>query len=254
MSEDAKFAGALSTVLLGYVGWNILRELPFNYITQTEHPICQFMNGSFCSRLSYAVAAFIVYTIASTTTGGQNALTAEKPIATSIQGAGVGAALAISATVLNILFGFIHVKGFDASKITQLLPIVAGMALTGFTEEIMFRSLPIDLLGPYIGYDLMIWLAALFFGYLHATYSLQYGVAAFLSGLLLGYGFLKYNIYWSIGLHSAFNTIETSFYTVADVTVKNGFMAGERKTPDDDGNTSSLLTLGFLGLQYINWI
>jgi membrane protease YdiL (CAAX protease family) len=100
----------------------------------------------------------------------------------------------------------------------------------------------------------MIWLAALFFGYLHSTYSLQYGVAAFLSGLLLGYGFLKHNIYWSMGLHSAFNTIETGFYTVADVSVKNGFMAGERKTPDDDGNTSSILTVIFLGLQYVNWI
>jgi membrane protease YdiL (CAAX protease family) len=253
MSDDTKFLEALSTVVLGYIGWNILRELPFNYITQTEQPICQIMNGSFCSRLSYAVAAFIVYMIAASLSG-QNALTAKNPVATGIQGAGIGAALAISATVLNILFGFIRIKGIDTSKITQLPPIVAGMALTGFTEEIMFRALPIDLLGPYIGYDLMIWLAALFFGYLHARYSLQYGVAAFLSGLLLGYGFLKYNIYWSIGLHSAFNAIETGFYTMADVSVKNEFMAGERKTPDDDGNTSSFLTVIFLGLQYINWI
>jgi len=232
-----------------YAAWYFLKDLPFSYITQTAIPACK--NG-FCIRLSYIITATIVYLTYVSITGVKNAFNA--PISTGLTGAAVGAALSASTTALNILFGFVRITGFDASKLYLLPSIIVGMLFTGITEEIIYRALPINALAPYIGNNAIVWLSSLAFGYVHSGYSLPYGIAAFMSGLLLGYGFIKNNLWWSVGLHSAFNTVETGFYTIADYKVKNEIMAGERKTPDDDGLTSTLVTGVFLVLQYMDYI
>ena len=240
-----------SAVAITYAAWNYFKELPFSYITQTEIPMCRGTQG-FCVRLSYVITAMLVYLSYVNITGVKNAFKTGK--STGLEGAAVGASLSAFTTIINILFGFIRITGVDISKLSQLPGIIVGMFFTGLTEEIMYRALPINALAPYIGNDAIVWLSSLVFGYVHSGYSLVYGFTAFVTGLLLGYGFIKNNIWWVIGLHSAFNTVETGFYTVAKYTVKNTTMAGERKTPDDDGLTSSLVTVFFLILQYMNYI
>jgi membrane protease YdiL (CAAX protease family) len=242
----------LVTFMVAYMSWNYLKDLPFSYITQSEIPFCEFLNGSFCVRIAYFVAAIAVYLLFVALTGVSNVLKA--PIASGLAGAGVGAGLSAASILLNLLFGFIQIKGIDTTQLYQIPIILVGMLMTGVTEELLYRALPYHALSSFVGPHTYAFLSSLFFGYMHSGYSLYYGVTAFMTGLLLAYGFLKKNIFWSIGLHSAFNTLESSFYTVANYSVKNKLMAGERKTPDDDGLTTSLITPILLALQYIDVI
>jgi membrane protease YdiL (CAAX protease family) len=96
---------------------------------------------------------------------------------------------------------------------------------------------------------------AIFFGYIHLGNSLYYGVSAFIFGILIALGFLKYGLYWATGLHFASNAIETIFYSLIKFKVNNTLMAGERSTPDDDGSTTSLVTfISLLALKYLNYL
>ena len=245
---------ALST----YGTYEYGKDLPFHYITQTDHAICHWMNGTFCGRISYIVMAIIVYTLYIISTKAlsvpvQNAL--QDPPKNGIAGLGIGATIATVSIFLNVLFGFIELKGIDYKKLALIPIIVTGMVMTGFTEELVFRALPINALRPYVSEHILVLGTALLFGYVHAGYSLYYGVSALIAGLLLGYGFLKYGLYWAAGLHTAFNTVETSFYTVFQYKVKNAFLAGERKTPDDDGLTSAFVEgLALLALKYTGYL
>ena len=154
--------------------------------------------------------------------------------------------------IANIVFGFIELKGIDYRKLS-VYPVI-GMLMTGFTEELIYRALPINALRSYLSDDVLVGLTALFFGYIHSQ-SLYYGISAALFGLLTGYGFLKYGLYWAAALHAASNTVETMFYSVIKYKVKNPVMAGLRSTPDDDGTTTSLIQLIVLiVLKYIGYL
>ena len=249
MSDYTEMLLTACIVIVAYFAWYLLKDLPFFYITQSAIPLC--MTG-FCSGISNAITAVIVYMTYIHVTGLKNAFDA--PVATGLKGAAVGAAISTITALLNILFGFIRITGIDVSKLYLLPSIVIRMLFTGITEETIYRSLPINALAPYIGVDAIVWLSSFVFGYVHSGYSLFYGVTAFITCLLLGYGLIKNSLYWAIGLHSTFNTVETSFYTVAEYKVTNKTMAGERKTPDDDGLTSAFVTAIFLLLQHMNYI
>jgi membrane protease YdiL (CAAX protease family) len=96
---------------------------------------------------------------------------------------------------------------------------------------------------PFLNTNISVLLSALVFGYVHVKSSLKYGIVAFITGIILGFGYLRYGLYWCVGLHALFNFIETSLYTVTNIKVMNKLMVGERKTPDDDGIMTSLVEL-----------
>jgi len=209
------------------------------------------MNGTFCGRISYFIMILLVYSIyiQATTLVSipvKNAL--QDPLNQGLSGLGIGTGIAITSIVLNLLFGFVELKGIDYGKMAFLPAILVGMMMTGFTEELWFRALPINALRNYVPDSLLVIGTALLFGFVHVEYSLYYGVSATVAGLLLGYGFIKYGLFWASGVHTAFNTVETSFYSVMKYKVHNPTMAGERKTPDDDGVLTSLVEAGFLAL------
>jgi len=247
----AEVAIAAATFLI----YKWAKDLPFSYITQTDYKQCQWLNGSFCSRIASLVAAVLVYCLYI-----QINTVVQKPVKNALRdslspgldGALIGAGIMGLSIVANIVFGFIELKGVNYGKLS-VIPII-GMLMTGFTEELIYRALPINALRSYLSEDILVGLTALWFGYIHSQ-SLYYGISAFLFGLLTGYGFLKYGLYWAAALHAASNTVETMFYSVFKYKVKNSVMAGLRSTPDDDGTTTSLIQLIVLiGLKYIGYL
>ena len=241
--------------MTAFLAYKWAKDLPFNYITQTDYDLCKWLNGSFCSRIASTVAAILVYTLyLQSSTAVQkpvrNAL--QDPLSQGLDGAIIGAGIMGLSIIANIVFGFIELKGTDYGKLS-VYPVI-GMLMTGFTEELMYRALPINALRPYLSDNTIVGLTALLFGYIHSQ-SLYYGISAALFGLLTGYGFLKYGLYWAAALHAASNTVETLFYSVFKYKVKNPVMAGLRSTPDDDGTTTSLIQLIVLiVLKYIGYL
>ena len=122
-----------------------------------------------------------------------------------------------------------------------MFPTFIGMSMNSITEELIYRGLFIGFARQFINDNLCVLVSSAVFAYVHAAYSLQYAVSAFISGLILGFGYLRYGIYFSIGFHALFNFFETAIYTITKFSVLNNFMAGERKTPDDDGITTTIL-------------
>jgi len=244
--------------LIVYQLYDNMKELPFHYITQTEYPLCQFMNGSFCCRISYLVIAVILYWVYVQATESlslpvKDAL--QDPPANAIHGIGIGAGMAILSIIFNILFGFVELKGINYDMLTHIPIIIVGMMMTGMTEELIFRALPINALRSYVSESLLVIGTACIFGIAHLQCSFQYAITAFVAGLLLGFGFLKYGLFWAAGLHASFNTVETVFYNTMKYKVKNQSIAGERKTPDDDGFGTSFVELAVLCfLKYTNYL
>jgi hypothetical protein len=117
------------------------------------------------------------------------------------------------------------------------------MMMTSFSEELIYRGLLIGVTKPFLNTNISVLLSALVFGYVHVKSSLKYGIAAFITGIILGFGYLRYGLYWCVGLHALFNFVETSAYTVTNIKVINKLMVGERKTPDDDGMMTLLVEL-----------
>jgi len=57
---------------------------------------------------------------------------------------------------------------------------------------------------------------------------------------------LIYGLFWCIGFHWLFNFVETCLYTFTKTVPINKTMAGERKTPDDDGLTTTIVESVFI--------
>lgn len=249
---------SVGLAFLAYVTYNATEGAAFRYITQTDFPLCGWMNGTFCDRISKILTVLLVYyvyiqTSSALSVPATNAF--QDPPKHAVEGVGIGAGIAVTSIVLSLLFGFVDLKGIDFEKLVYAPIIVVGMLMTGCTEELVFRALPINALRPYVPESLLVLGTALLFGFVHLEYSLYYGFAAFVAGLLLGSGFLKHGFFWAAGLHAAFNTVETTFYSSMKYKIKNPLMAGERKTPDDDGVMTSIVELAaLLGLKYMNYL
>lgn len=242
-----------------FIMYRLSKNIPFNYITQSDYNICNWLNFSFCARISAIITALLVY-IAYLQINKTLALPVKNALLDPPDqwqnGAVIGAGIMLLSIAINIAFGFIELTGVNYEKLTYYPFIVfIGMLMTGFTEELMYRALPINALLPYFSEDLLVVLTALYFGYIHSGNSLYYGFSAFMFGLLTGYGFLKYGLYWASALHASSNTVETFFYSIFNYKVKNAAMAGGRETPDDDGSTTSLVQLVVLfALKYTGYL
>ena len=227
-----------------YVSWTYLKDSPFTYITQKDNPLCDGIHGSFCARGSYFTFAIVLYTAYiyisnSLSIPVKNALY-DSPYLFK-DGVVHGILISCISILINIFGGFIEVHAIQEKKLLDIPTIIMGMLFTGTSEEILYRALPINALRPYFSENIIVIISALFFGYIHSGRSMYYGITACISGLLLGYGFLKYGLYWAIGMHSAYNIVETSFYSVSDFKVKNVIMGGKREMPDDDGLTTAIV-------------
>jgi len=251
----------ISTVsaVTAFLLYKKIKDLPFDFITQTDYDICHLLDVSFCTRIASFFTALLIYYCYCELNQVykwpvKNALL-EKPTIINIKdGLIIGAGVVIVSIAINILFGFISITGINYDKLSPLFVMIA-MLMTGFTEELMFRALPINALRAYVSEDLLVVLTALFFGYVHSGMSIYYGFSAFVFGLLTGYGFLKYGLYWAAALHFSSNTVETLFYSIFKYKVKNSFMAGVRETPDDDGSTTSFVQLALLiFLKFIGYL
>ena len=244
--------------LIAYLSFEYGKNIPFRYITQAEYTTCEWMNGTFCSRMSDFVMILLIYYVyiqafTFSSLPIKNAL--QDPPRNAISGVCIGAGSAFISVVLNLLFGFIELRGIDYMKLLYVPIILIGMMFTGITEELLFRALPINALLPYVSESVLVIGTALLFGFVHMRYSLYYGFSAFIAGLLLGYGFLAHGLFWAAGFHTAYNTVETTFYSTTKYKVVSPFMAGERKTPDDDGLTTSLVeTIIFCLLKYVGYL
>ena len=242
-------------VIIAYKIYNYVKDLPFSYITQTNYELCKKMNSTFCIRIAYFVIAIIVYLITIkyiniTLPKGApkiiNTITNDKPAYFGF-GSFVGGIVATLSYIFNIILGFSYFNGFknisliDTTK--SLTTIFTGMMMTSFSEELIYRGLLIGVTKPFLNTNIAVLLSALVFGYVHVKSSLKYGIVAFITGIILGFGYLRYGLYWCVGLHALFNFVETSLYTVTNIKVINKLMVGERKTPDDDGMMTPLVEL-----------
>jgi membrane protease YdiL (CAAX protease family) len=242
-------------VIFAYNIYNYAKDLPFNYITQTNYGLCEKMNNTFCIRISYFVVAILLYlltikyiniTLPQDTPKIVNTITNDKP---SYFGFGslIGCGISILSYIFNIILGFSSFNGFKHNSVCDtamnLVTIFTGMMMTSFSEELIYRGLLIGVTKQFLNTNICVFLSALVFGYVHVKCSFKYGIAAFITGILLGFGYLHYGLYWCVGLHALFNFIETSLYTITNTKVTNKLMGGERKTPDEDGMMTPLVEL-----------
>lgn len=253
-------------VVIAYNIYNYIKDLPFHYITQTNYGLCEKMNNTFCIRISYFVMAIVLYlltikfinlTLPEDAPKVINAVTNDKP---SFFGFGslIGGGISALSYLCNIIFGFSLFNGFKQNSVydttKNLITIFTGMTLTSVSEELIYRGLMIGVTKQFLNTNICVFLSALIFGYVHLKCSLKYGIVAFITGIILGYGYLHYGLYWCIGLHTLFNFVETSLYTITNIKVINKVMGGERVTPDDDGMTTPLIELiVFYSLYYFGY-
>lgn len=114
-----------------------------------------------------------------------------------------------------------------------------AMLLTATTEELILRGYILKNLAEIINPHIAVIATSLVFGYMHFHVSFIYASLAFLFGLVVGYGFLwTRNIYFCIGVHFAWNFIESIVYSqlLFHITVLNPFLSGAKNiTPDREG-------------------
>jgi membrane protease YdiL (CAAX protease family) len=227
-------------------------NFPFNYIYQSKYAICDAMNNSFCPRIAYTVAAVIFYwltfkALRFASFQVDNELITNFNLKFMSQGALLGGGTALVVYILNLLLGFTQFKGWAGEKVGQLFTIFSGMVMTGLTEEVLFRGLLVGMAKKFMNPYVCILISSVAFGYVHLKYSVMYFASALIKGILLGLGQLRYGLFWCIGLHSLFNFIETSLYTLTKIKVVNKVMGGARETPDDDGLTTTIADLILIG-------
>ena len=253
-------------VIVAYNIYNYIKDLPFHYITQTNYGLCEKMNSTFCIRISYFIMAIVLYlltikfinlTLPQDAPKVINTITNDKP---SFFGFGslVGVGISMLSYIFNIIFGFSSFNGFKHNSVCNtamnLVTIFTGMMMTSFSEELIYRGLMIGITKKFLNTNICIFLSALVFGYVHVKCSLKYGIVAFITGIILGYGYINYGLYWCVGLHALFNFVETSLHTITNIKVKNKLMGGERVTPDDDGMMTPLVELiVFYSLYYFGY-
>ena len=248
-------------VIIAYNAYDYMKDLPFNYITQTNYAVCEKMNNTFCIRISYFAMAILVYlttinfintTLLRDAPKIANTLTHDKPYH-FVAGSLIGAVLPLISYISNLIIGFSVFNGFKTDAVVAVKNLAisfAGMIMTSFSEELIYRALLIGVTKLVLNANVCVLLSALIFGYVHVKSSLKYGVVAFVSGIILGIGYLQYGLYWCVGFHALFNFVETSLYTLIRPKIANKTMVGERKTPDDDGMMTPLVEIIALGGLY----
>lgn len=152
-----------------------------------------------------------------------------------------GSFLVVSLIGLSIFSKTIAIKAvhlFPHDVLSTITLYLFCMLLTATSVEIAWRGYILQTLKESWGTHLAVWASAALFGCVYLMDSYYYAYAAFVAGLLLGYGYLWYGIYYCIGWHFAWNFIESVFFSgkLVFFEVNNIFLAGDKSfSPDHEG-------------------
>tara|TARA_R110000868_G_scaffold410401_1_gene698353 strand:+ start:603 stop:1226 length:624 start_codon:yes stop_codon:yes gene_type:complete len=152
-------------------------------------------------------------------------------------------ALMVATTIALTFFtksvSLVPLINWTASLPTVITLYLCVQLLTAATEELIMRGYVLKNLAEIINPSSAVIITALIFGFWHLKYSFIYGSLAFIFGLVVGYGYIiTRNLYYCIGIHFAWNCIESVVYsqTLFNVTVHNILLAGDKGiTPDQQG-------------------
>lgn len=162
------------------------------------------------------------------------------PVKTFLNGSLVGGGLVLLLIGATILTGAVTVNAWiwnPSAIILTLLLYFFAMLLTAASEELALRGFSISQLREGVGSHGAVFVISILFGLLHLP-SMQYAFMAFLAGVILGYAFLSYGIYYVIGWHFCWNWIETAIFSgkIMNYRVNNILLAGNRlQSPDQEG-------------------
>jgi len=163
-----------------------------------------------------------------------------------------GSILVISLIAISILTKTIVIKAvhlFPADVFWTVLLYIFCMILTASSVEIAMRGYVLQTLKENWGTHLAVWMSAIVFGSVYLTESYYYAYAAFVAGLLLGYAYAWYGIYYCIGWHFMWNFIESVFFSgkIVVFEVNDIFLAGDKAiSPDQEGFlVLPILLIGF---------
>ena len=162
------------------------------------------------------------------------------PVQTFLNGSLVGGGLVLLMISATLLTGAISVNALTwnpSAIIPTLLLYFFAMLFTATSEELAFRGYSLSQLRAGIGNHGAVFVISILFGLLHLP-SMQYAFMAFLVGIILGYAFLLYGIYYVIGWHFCWNWIETVVFSgkIVDYQMNNILLAGNRlQSPDQEG-------------------
>ncbi|MCB1135157.1 MAG: CPBP family intramembrane metalloprotease [Chlamydiia bacterium] len=153
-------------------------------------------------------------------------------------GAAIGALMVMVTIGLTLVTGAVVINGFELAPIVIAGTIgsyVLAMSMTAFTEELLLRGILLDGLAREWGATAAVWITAILFGVLHWPAGGTYAIMALLLGLFLGYAYLDRGLYWCIGWHFAWNSIESIFYSgsIVHFTVLDTALAGARQMSPD---------------------
>lgn len=134
-----------------------------------------------------------------------------------------------------------------------LLTYTTAMLLTAYSEELIMRGIALNALFEDFNPHIAIIATSLIFGCFHLYNTFIHATAAFIVGLILGYGFAyTRNLYFCIGFHFAWNCLESIIFgsDLTKVTIYNELLTGQRNvSPDQQGLISTLVvTAGFIFL------
>ena len=130
----------------------------------------------------------------------------------------IGALLFAAVMATLALAGSLAITGMNAWSVL-LVPLMGAVA-SGVFEEILFRGVLYRILEEGLGSWLALLISGLIFGGLHLinpNSTLMGAVAVFLTaGILLGAGFiLTRRLWWPIGLHFAWNFVQSGIFGLA---------------------------------------
>ncbi|GEM_PF-2293474 len=148
----------------------------------------------------------------------------------------VGILILLSIATDTVLIKAIHLYPDDI--IETLALYIFLIALTVIAEELALRGYILETLRESWGTQWAVWASSLFFGLSYMGDSYYYAYTAFVAGLLLGYCYVWYGIYYTIGWHLMWSLIESVFYSgkIVKYIVRNPFLIGDKTiSPDQEG-------------------
>ncbi|MCB1149734.1 MAG: CPBP family intramembrane metalloprotease [Chlamydiia bacterium] len=148
----------------------------------------------------------------------------------------VGALITLSIATKIVVVKAVHLYPDDLFETLALY--LFCMAITAISEEIALRGTILETMRASWGTHWAVWISACFFGLIYIGESYYYAYAAFVAGLLLGYAYVWYGIYYCIGWHFAWNFIESVFYSgkIVLYQVNDPFLVGDKTMmPDQEG-------------------
>jgi len=155
--------------------------------------------------------------------------------------------IAVSIFSKTIVVNAVHLFPQDVFSTVSLY--IFCMILTATSVEIAMRGYILQTLKENWGTHWAVWISAIVFGCVYIGESYYYAYAAFVAGLLLGYAYSWYGIYYCIGWHFMWNFIESVFFSgkIVLFEVNDIFLAGDKSiSPDREGFlVLPILLIGF---------